>query len=572
VPGRRIKLLGKPAILDAEGRSQVVRGHKAWAVLARVMLARHPLDRSILAEELFSDSVDPLGALRWCLALLRKALNASDCLIGDPIELRLPAETEVDVRLLDDGRLDVEEMGPLLGGIEPECSPEFSTWLLVTRAQIATVIDGRVRRETIGALALQDYGRAVRLAELSVKRDVYNESAHVLLVKSLALAGKLDAALAHVEATERLFIDELGTPPSHALRSAARRAIASPPGGISPSAHVKSLLRSGTAALSAGAVDSGIENLRQAVGEAEKIADRYLLAAALLDLGKGLVHAVRGFDDEGSVLLRQCTQLAQESGYAEIAADGFKELGYVEALAGRRPEARQYLQSALEYAKQADELAGIHAVGAFNLVDWGKVDSGLEHYETSLEFARVAGNRRREIWSLGLGAWGQLAANRLDNAEAWLRECMRLTDESHWIAFRPWPMALFGETRLRQREPPCGVRATLEEAYALSCQLRDPCWEAAAARSLALTFAADGAWEAAMQWLDEAYKRCIRETDAYVGLQVEILANKVEMSRRLGQTEVAPSLSREWVALAARAHMHAHVERATVSLIQSGSA
>jgi DNA-binding SARP family transcriptional activator len=317
---RRIKLLGRPAILDAEQRSQAVRGHKAWAVLARVVLTRHPLDRRALAEELFSDSIDPLGALRWCLALLRKALNASDCLIGDPIELRLPAGIEVDVQLLDQGRLDVEEMGPLLSGVDPECSAEFATWLLVTRAQIAAAIDGHVRQETIGALALQDYDRAVRLAEFAVNRDIYNESAHVLLVKSLTLSGEFDTALAHVEATERLFKDELGTPPSPALRSAARRTIASPPPGISAAAHVKSLLRSGKAALSAGVADAGIENLRQATGEAEKIGDRFLLASALLELGKGLVHAVRGFDDEGSVLLRQCTQLAQLGGYRPTRA------------------------------------------------------------------------------------------------------------------------------------------------------------------------------------------------------------------------------------------------------------
>ncbi|MBM3520276.1 MAG: SARP family transcriptional regulator, partial [Alphaproteobacteria bacterium] len=91
----RIRLLRKPAILNEAGESQNVRGHQAWALLARVVLARRPLERRMLAAELFADSVDPLGSLRWCLAALRKALNASDCLVGDPIELKLPPGTSV---------------------------------------------------------------------------------------------------------------------------------------------------------------------------------------------------------------------------------------------------------------------------------------------------------------------------------------------------------------------------------------------------------------------------------------------------------------------------------------------
>lgn len=567
----KIKVLGRPAIVDADGESQAVRGHKAWALLARLVLTGRPLTRRVLSEELFSETVDPLGALRWNLASLRKALNCSECLCGDPIELRLPAGWDVDVWLLDKGCLDVEDAEPLLEGIDPPSSPEFATWLLVARARITAIIDGLIRRETVGALATQHYDRAIRLAERATTRDAYNESAHVLLVKALALSGDMDAALRHVEATERVFKDELGTTPSRALRCAAREAVAALPAGVSLQAHVKSLLRSGKAALTAGAIDAGIQNLRHAVGEAEKTRDQHLLATALLELGKGLVHAVRGFDEEGSILLRQSTQLAQAGGYDAVAAAGYRELGYVEALAGRRPAARHYLQSALGHAGGADELAAVHAVIAFNLVDWGKLETGLEHYRLSLDHARSAGSRRVEIWSLGLGAWGLLARDRLDDAEAWLHDCLQLVDEYRWIAFRPWPVALLGQVRLRRSDDPGSIRTVLEEAYALSCQLQDPCWEAASARSLAFTFAAEGAWQAASQWLDESYRRCIRETDAYVGLRVEILANRVEMSRRTGQMEIASLLAREWISLAAHAHMDLHVERAAAVLAQSHS-
>ncbi|WP_167434424.1 AfsR/SARP family transcriptional regulator [Mesorhizobium helmanticense] len=560
--GGKIKLLGEPAILDAAGQSQPVRGHQAWALLARLALARAPLDRRSLAAELFPETVDPLGSLRWCLASLRKALNASECLNGDPVECRFAADIEVDVWNLDRDDFDVEQAGPLLGSLEPRCSPEFSTWLLVERERIAGIVEARIRQETIRAMSIEDHGRATRLAELGVRRSPYDEGAHILLVKSLALAGRYDAALGQVEAAEAVFLAELGEKPSAALRSAARRTIASPPGGISPEAFVRSLMQSGLAALSAGAADAGIDCLRRAVRDAEKTNDPHLTATATFELGTALVHSVRGYDDEGSILLRQSTELARRSGSAGVASAGFRELGYVEALAGRRPTAAAYLAQAVELAEDSDALAGIHGVIGFNLVDWGRIEEGLDNYALSLEHARSAGNRRREIWSLGLGGWGLLAADRLPEADSWLGDCLALVEEQRWISFRPWPVAVLSESRTRQQASPRELRPGLEEAFALSCQMNDPCWEGAVARALALTYAAHDALPEAMEWLGEAHRRCGRDTDAYSALQVEILASQVEISSRQGRPEVADAIGREWLALAARTHRDAHVARA----------
>ena len=560
--GIRIRLLGDPAILDGDGVSQPVRGYQAWALLARVVLAQAPLDRRSLAAELFPETVDPLGSLRWCLASLRKALNCSECLAGDPIEANFSVGIEVDVLQFGRDDFDIGQAGRLLGGIEPRCSAEFSTWLLIERERISGLVEARIRQETMRAISVEDYDRAIRLAAHGVRGDSFNESAHVLLVKSLALAGRFEAALAHVEATEATFLAELGEKPSPALRSAARRTISSPPGGISPEAFVNSLVQSGLAALSAGAADAGIDCLRRAVNDAERLKDRHLQARTTLELGTALVHSVRGYDDEGAILLRQSTELARQSGSASIAAAGFRELGYVEALAGRRPAAAAYLSEAVGFAEDSDSLAGIHGVIGFNLVDWGQVSEGLGQFEVSLAHARTAGNRRREIWSLGLGAWGLLAADRLAEADTWLEACLVLSEEQRWIAFRPWPVALLGESRLRQRWDPATLRAGLEEAFAMACQLGDPCWEAAVARALALTYAADDQLSAAMDWLAEARRRCARDTDAYSALQVEILASQVDVSVRQGKPELADALAREWVSLAARTHMNAHVTRA----------
>src|SRR5215212_6723577 len=534
---RKIRLLGEPAILDGAGRIQTVRGYKAWALLARLLLARGPLDRRILAEELFSEADDPLGSLRWCLTSLRKALDSPDGLSGDPVRCQLPADVDVDVWRLDSDDFDIEQAGSFLEGIEPRSSPEFSIWLLIERERMASLIASRLRQETLRALSTGDHERAVRFAGLAVRRAPLDEGAHVLLVKSLAQAGRPEVALKHAAATETLFLAELGTKPSLALRSAARQTVSSPPAGISPAAFVNSLIESGLAALSAGAPDAGIDSLRRAAHDAEQSGNPHLFPRALLELGSALVHFARGYADEGSIYLRQSTELARQRGYA-------------------------YISEALELAEDSDSLSGIHAVTGMNLVDWGRIEQGLEHFALSLEHARAKGNRRREIFALANGARGLMAAGRLDEADQWLELCLGFVEEQRWIAFRPWPVSLLSESRLRQGQDPGVLLPRLEDAFALSCQLSDPCWEAAVSRTIALTHAADARLPFAAEWLAEARRRCVRETNRYVAIHVEVLADQTEISLAQGHSDLADTFAREWLALAARTHMDAHVARA----------
>jgi hypothetical protein len=140
---------------------------------------------------------------------------------------------------------------------------------------------------------------------------------------------------------------------------------------------------------------------------------------------------------------------------------------------------------------------------------------------------------------------------------------LTLVDEQRWIAFRPWPVAVLSESRLRQEMPPEALRPELEQSFALSCQVQDPCWEGAIARTLALTYAAQNDLAKATDWLAEASRRCARDTDSYAALQVAILADQADISRRQGRADLADAFGREWVSLAARTLMDAHVERAT---------
>ncbi len=552
-----------------DGSETGVPGHQPWAVLARLLCSGRPLGRRELAAEIFSETEDPLGALRWCLASLRRATGAKT-LQGDPIVLNFPADTHVDVWRLKSG--EVEDAGPtsFLEGVEPAASAAFDTWLLIEREHIASQLYECLRRQSMRALSAGDHVRARSLAERGVRCRPLDESGHIILVKCLAASGDIAAAVAHAEATEARFLKQTGEKPTPALRAAARKTVTDPPHGVSKTAIIDALIKSGKAAVAAGAVDAGLDCLRRAAADAEKAGDEHLQARALEQLGTSLIHACRGFDDEGALTLQQAADIAVRIGSSDVAAEALCELGYCDALAGRRPSAADYLAEALTHAHGNDERqAGIHAFMGFNLVDWGRVELGVSHFERSLDFARRAENRRREIWALGIGAWGLLRAGRPETARDWLLRCLRLCDDINWLAFRPWPVAILAEARLAIHEIGNTTRADLEEALAVSNQLADPCWQAAAARALALVDVHSGEYKAADRWLIHARERCCSVTDLYAGLLVEIISDQVRLARKGGDDRGAAELARQLLPIVARTHADGHLEFATAVLNQS---
>lgn len=568
-----VRLLGPPAIIDPAGEARSVRGQKPWAVLARVLLSDRPLNRRELCAELFPDADDPLGSLRWCLAGLRKALGSSHLLTGDPVCADLPGWVAVDVLALADGTLDADAPGELLEGLDVRGAPEFDMWLLVAREQVGARVDALLREQVIGALGSGDSDAAIRLAQRCVRRAPFDESGHVLLVKGLVAAGHHDAALDHIIAVEERFGRELGTDPSPALRSAARPRVADPPPGVSAAAVATTLLDAGRAALAAGAVDAGVDSLRQATARAEAARDDALLATCLYELGCALVHAVRGFDDEGTILLEQAVQLALRTGDVRTGVAARRERGYADALAGRRPEAEHHLDAAADLAGgDLQLLAGIHATAAFNLCDWGRYPQSSARYEAALEAARSTGERQREAWTLGLGGWALLRSGRPSDAVDWLEACLALVGELRWRAFEPWPLAALAEAHLASAHGPAVGPPDLERTFAMSCQLEDPCWEGATGRVLALHHAGVGDHVSALRWIGEARRRCERKTDVWTGMLGSILLTDAELRMAAGDRTSAAAAARELVAFAARAHLDGLLPRAVAILSEDATA
>ena len=224
-----IRLLGSPRIeLDGESIAGP-RGYKAWALLAYLLLARQPPSRRKLADFLFTDADDPLGALRWSLAQIQQTIRQPDALHDDPMELALEPGIDVDLRRVHFTALpeadDLDHFtGELLEGMSFGASPAFEAWLTIERYHFAATAQALLLERAQVELGTGHPATAARLATCLLELNPLEEVHHELLVRSLVAAGDNDAALARVEACENLLRSELGTAPISRLREIVRPA------------------------------------------------------------------------------------------------------------------------------------------------------------------------------------------------------------------------------------------------------------------------------------------------------------------------------------------------------------
>ena len=250
----------------------------------------------------------------------------------------------------------------------------------------------------------------------------------------------------------------------------------------------KSLLRAGKAALDAGSADAGVETLRRAAEEAERARDPLVLADVLTALGSALVHAVRGFDGEGAVVLNRALAAARSADSQRLTADILRELAFVDVQAGRHTSAARALREAWAQAEATGDpalTARVLAIRGMNEADQGRHDAAVRLLARSAQNAASAGSRRQEAWSTGVMARSLLLAGQAEEAQATAERSIDICDRERWNAFMPWPQALRAYCLAAAGR--CGeARDDAENAFALACQLGDPCWEGMAGRALAL--------------------------------------------------------------------------------------
>jgi tetratricopeptide (TPR) repeat protein len=385
----------------------------------------------------------------------------------------------------------------------------------------------------------------------------------VLLVRCLRAAGDTEAAADQVRACTEIFRRDLGIEPTAALRSAATAAEVPAAGRVSGRAVVLAQLEAGEAALAAGAIEAGLHRMRSAVAAARNGADRELLAGALVALGGALVHSARGSDEEGAAALHEGTTLAEQQGRSDIAATGWREISWVQFLRAQYERAERSLTSTAELAgTNEQELAWVELIRGACRNDVGDGAAAGRLLRSALARARRLDSGQPLGQALTLLGRFHLLRGETEDALHVLDQALHEAETRGMTAFVPWPESFRGELDLVLGDVD-SAEARFEHAFALGCQVGDPCWESISLRGLGLVAAARGDVPRALELLVDAPKLCRRLPDTYRWIEAYALDALCAVAVEHG-AEATVRWVQELEAIAARRGVRELLLRATV--------
>jgi hypothetical protein len=316
---------------------------------------------------------------------------------------------------------------------------------------------------------------------------------------------------------------------------------------------IEALIEAGRAAVNAGATDAGLETLRRAVAEAQAGGPDHLTAQAELAHGSALVHGGRGRDGEGATWLHAALADGRRDGDALVRSDACRELAYVDFLRARYERSETWLERAmLEAPDDAERASAMGVLGAVR-TDQGRTGAAVETLTEAAHLGRAASRPRVEAWARAFLGRAHLLRDELEAAVAELDLATALCRKAGWMSFTPWPQSLRAEAYLRSGDTDA-ASDMFEAAFAVGCEIGDPCWEGMGARGIGLVHLVRGMPQQGIEWLDDARRRCIRIPDAYLWIHAYCLDALCAAGLTLGLPE-AGRWNEDLASLAARTGM-----------------
>jgi hypothetical protein len=156
------------------------------------------------------------------------------------------------------------------------------------------------------------------------------------------------------------------------------------------------------------------------------------------------------------------------------------------------------------------------------LTDTAHYQRAIEELSRSLRLSNDAGDSTQMAFTLAVLGRAHLLRDELEPAGAAFDESLARARSENWTAFTPWPEALRGDVDLATGATDTALER-YEHAFALACQLGDPCWEGIAARGIGRAAAARDEIDKALEWLIEARTRCVRLPDAWLWIEAYTL-------------------------------------------------
>lgn len=580
-----IHLLGRPWAKSAGVPLPQPRGRKAWALLAYLALSERAVPRAHLASLLFPEADDPLGALRWNLAELRRLLGDPAALKGERIALALPPGSYVDVRVLTSATSREASAVPglgeeLLAGYDLESSPGFDAWLINERRRMMASSAAALREATLVRLSSGDAEEACALAARLVVLEPLDENSQALLIRSYVAIGDEGAAARQLAGCIELFRRELGVDPGPVVTAAIRsghQAWRSMP--RSGAATARGQLDAGLAALKAGVLDAGVECLARAATEADASGDAALKVRAMFELGSALVHSGKNRFEEGAAVLHELLHFVEEHDDQTLRAGAMREIAWAELLAARYQRCETWLHRALEAAAGDDvETAAALRVLGLDLMEVGRYGESMQRLRRAVELADATGNTKEGGIARAVLGKALVMRRELDEARVHLERSIETIRGGGWTVVLPWPEAYLGELEFHAGDLD-RAQDLLDHAFTLAGEISDPCFLTKSEANIGLLEAARGNLDTALRRLESARLWMVKTPDhtwthAYAidaSCIVGVSRGLDETSRWINDLEIIGGRTgmREFVA---RAYVHRHNLRRRAADLEAAAA
>ncbi|HEV8536743.1 MAG TPA: tetratricopeptide repeat protein [Candidatus Limnocylindria bacterium] len=504
----RVRLLGRPG-LEYDGAARRLEGHKTWALLSYLLLESRAPTRRELADLLWSETDDPLGAVRWSLSQVRKAINPPAEIGERDGRIKIDAEVlVVDADELlrgewDEASIDDLVRGELLEGMSFGDAPSYDTWLQVQRARVATAATDALRWAATH-LAHREPDRALALAERALRSEPFDDALHELIVEIHAERGEREHARDYLARVTRRYREELSIEPPPSIARALERA---PRSAAEPllrlDVQARALLDIARVRFLAGDFESARDISLRAARQAGESGDRALEARALIVGSTTYTEGGLGTAREWLSHLQRALRLANELGDRTTIAQIECERGRIAAIEGRYGSAEASFRRARRLAE---------AVGDTREAGWARAMLAVCHADRG-EFQAAEDDLRAALPAVGWAPYPMAVLARvrtrcgdIEEGKAFADAAVTRAERDGLLPPLPWALVQAGEARLAEGDLD-GATERFTRALTIAQETRSPSPQALALRGLGLVARSRNDSERAVTLLREALAR-----------------------------------------------------------------
>ncbi len=209
-----VRLLG-PVQMSHDDQPISVRGYKAVALLAYLLLTGKAHTRRHLIDLLFDGPDDPKASLRWILSELRQAIGPNFILADrQQIAFNFDGEYWLDVAAFEAGQLDLYR-GDFLEGLNVRDAFGFEEWALFERERLRRSYQSALTERLDKYSDQGDYPAVIQTAHQLLRLDNLREEWYRTLMLVYARQGQRKAALAQYDLCCHVLQEELGAEPAN---------------------------------------------------------------------------------------------------------------------------------------------------------------------------------------------------------------------------------------------------------------------------------------------------------------------------------------------------------------------